>query len=202
MNLPYLKILKDLPPPPQWLLDRIDTSDRPNYEAFNTEAKDGHMQIVEVEDWQRQEYKWLKPMTSNKNARHIFDDEITQWMLENIADNFNTKNSGWMYFDEEQLPHTDLTREWALLYNVYTGGDNVELCFWQEPGQPVHRTDGYKTWDNTDGLNLLECIKGPFHCWYLMHTTAIHSVRGMSSSRLNLQLSFDHGTIPSVLKEE
>ena len=68
-----------------------------------------------------------------------------------------------MYFDEEQLPHTDLTREWSLLYNVFTGGDDVELCFWQEPGHPIHRTDGYKTWPSTDGLELLECVKGPLH---------------------------------------
>lgn len=200
MTIPYFKILSDLPPPPKWLLDQIDTSERPDYKAFNTHAENGHMEIIKTEDWERQEYTWLKPMTTNGNARHIFNEEQTQWMLDNISSNFNTKNSGWMYFDEPQLCHTDLTREWALLYNVSTGGDDVELCFWQEEGYPIHRTDGFKTWDTTDGLILLDSIKGPFNCWYLIHTTAIHSVRGMSDKRLNLQLSFDHGTVPSVLK--
>ena len=65
MNLPYFKILDNLPPPPQWLLDQIDVNERPDYEAFNPDADQGHMEIKKTEDWKRQEYKWLKPMTSN-----------------------------------------------------------------------------------------------------------------------------------------
>ena len=201
MSLPYFKIL-DLPEPPQWLLDTIDQSKRPDFAAFNPDAEHGHMGINAASDWKGQQYQWIKPMHSNRNARHLFESNATEWLLENISRNFNTKNSGWMYFDEEQLPHTDLTREWTILYNVDTGGDDVELSFWQEPGYPIHRTTGHQTWDNCDGLTLLETINGPFNCWYLMHTTCIHSVKNMSATRLNLQLSFDHGTIPDVLHEK
>ena len=198
MNFPYFKIL-DLPPPPQWLLDTIDQSARPEYDKFNPDAKHGHMGITNVDDWKHQQYKWIKPMHSNNNARHLFDLSATEWLLKNISKNFNTENSGWMFFDEEQLPHTDLTREWTILYNVESGGDKVELSFWQEPGHPIHRTTGHQTWDNTDSLTPLEKINGPFNCWYLMHTTCIHAVTNMSSVRLNLQLSYNHGTIPDVL---
>jgi hypothetical protein len=128
-----------------------------------------------------------------------FTPDATQWLLDNVASNFNTENSGWVYFNQEQLPCNDLTKEWSLIFNVYPGGDDVELCFWQEPGQPIRRTDGYKTWDTTDGLDLLKRIKGPFDHWYIMHNTCIHSVRNMQGSQLNLQLNFDHGIIPSVL---
>lgn len=199
MSLPYFKIL-DLPAPPQWLLDTIDRSKRPNYSAFNPDADQGHMGINEVSDWKGQHYQWIKPMHSNRNARHLFEQRATEWLLENISANFNTDNSGWMFFDEEQLPHTDLTREWTILYNVDSGGDEVELSFWQESGHPVHRTTGHQTWDSTDGLILLESIKGPFNCWYLMHTVCIHAVTNMSDVRLNLQLSYDKGTIPDVLQ--
>jgi hypothetical protein len=198
-TLPYFKILENLPPPPQWLLDTIDPTDRPDYAAFNLDADQGHLALKDQQDWKDQNYKWLKPMVSNRNARHLFEPEATDWLLSNISKNFNTKNSGWMYFDEEQLPHTDLTREWTILYNIDTGGEDVELSFWQEPGHPVRRTTGHQTWDNCDGLTLLETIKGPFNCWYLMHTNCIHSVKNMTSTRLNLQLSFDHGTVPDVL---
>ena len=202
MTLPYFKILKDLPPPPQWLLDTIDPTDRPDYSAFNVTADQGHLALEAQSDWTNQSYKWLKPMVSNRNSRHLFEPEANEWTLKNICGNFNTKNSGWMYFDEEQLPHTDLTREWTILYNIDTGGDDVELSFWQEPGYPIHRTTGHQTWDNCDGLTLLETINGPFNCWYVMHTTCIHSVKNMSATRLNLQLSFDHGTIPDVFREK
>ena len=198
MDLPYFKIL-DLPAPPQWLLDTIDRSSRPEYSKFNPNAEHGHMGIVSVEDWKDQSYKWIKPMHSNKNARHLFEPAATEWLLENISANFNTNNSGWMFFDEEQLPHTDLTREWTILYNVDSGGDDVELSFWQEPGHPIHRTTGHQTWDSTDGLTLVEAINGPFNCWYLMHTTCIHAVKKMSGVRLNLQLSYNQGVIPDVL---
>ena len=198
MDLPYFKIL-DLPQPPQWLLDTIDRSSRPEYDKFNPDAEHGHMGIVGVEDWKDQSYKWIKPMHSNKNARHLFEPRATEWLLENISSNFNTNNSGWMFFDEEQLPHTDLTREWTILYNVDSGGNDVELSFWQEPGQPVHRTTGHQTWDSTDGLILLEAINGPFDCWYLMHTDCIHAVKKMSGVRLNLQLSYNRGVIPDAL---
>lgn len=198
MNFPYFKIL-DLPHPPQWLLDTIDQSARPEYDKFNPDAEHGHMGITDVTDWKHQQYKWIKPMHSNKNARHLFDPLATEWLLKNISGNFNTDNSGWMFFDEEQLPHTDLTREWTILYNVESGGNDVELSFWQEPGHPIHRTTGHQTWDNTDNLILLEKINGPFNCWYLMHTSCIHAVKNMSAVRLNLQLSYNHGTIPDVL---
>lgn len=129
-------------------------------------------------------------MASNKNVRQHFNDDFIHWIKRNITSEFQSGNSGVMYFDEPQLPHTDVTRDFVLLYNLETGGQDSQLCFWQEKGQKLLR-ERMVTVARGPSLQLVDSIKGPFDCWYIVNSRIIHSVEQVSGLRLNLQISFD-----------
>ena len=185
----YFKVLHNLPHPPDWMIERIDMRYRPDMELFSPTDTE-YVAIDEVTDWQAQDYNWIKPMASNKNLRYRFNTEDEQWINDNITSEFERANSGVMFFDHEQLPHTDTTRKYVLLYNIETGGPNATLSFWQELGHSINRTRGLAV-DRGEHLELLESITGPDRCWYLLNTQVLHSVEGVSERRTNLQVSFE-----------
>jgi hypothetical protein len=184
----YYKVL-DLPSPPAELIDKIDRVYRPDLGLFKSDNLD-YLSIDKTDDWQDQTYNWIKPMASNQNIRYRFNDEYTQWVRENIIDTFEENNSGVMFFDKEQLPHTDTTREFVLLYNIETGGPDATLSFWQEDGHPVLRERGLAV-ERSSHLKLLDKIQGPHNCWYILNTQVIHSVENVTSRRTNFQVSFN-----------
>src|SRR5215470_10492014 len=129
-------------------------------------------------------------MPSNKNKRQRFDEEFTDWIRENVVAEFHFANSGVMFFDEPQLPHTDTTRDFVLLYNVSCGGADTRVCFWQERGQPLLR-ERMLAFTPGPHLELIDSVSGPFETWYLMNARILHSVENMTGVRVNLQVSFD-----------
>lgn len=129
-------------------------------------------------------------MASNGNVRQHFNVDFIQWIKQNITSEFQSANSGVMFFDEPQLPHTDVTRDFVLLYNLETGGGASELCFWQEEGHNICRERMIAIKKGPD-LRLLDRVKGPFDCWYIVNSRIIHSVENTIGLRLNLQISFD-----------
>lgn len=193
----YCKLLSHLPKPPMELVEKIDRVYRPDLQKFSTKDTD-YLKIDRTEDWNHQEYNWIKPMASNNNVRHHFKQEYLDWIKENITDTFDESNSGVMFFDTPQLPHTDTTRKFVLLYNVETGGPDASLVFWQENGYPVHRERGLAV-ERGNHLTELERINGPTGCWYLMNTQVLHSVEGVSERRLNLQISFKENYPANIL---
>jgi len=137
-------------------------------------------------------------MASNGNVRHYFDEESLSWIRENITSEFHATNSGVMFFDEPQLPHTDVTRDYVLLYNIQSGGPDSQLCFWQEAGQPLVR-QRMLTAERGPNLKLVERVNGPFERWYIVNAKVIHSVENITGLRLNLQVSFDVG-LPDLFR--
>lgn len=129
-------------------------------------------------------------MASNQNIRQRFDDDVIEWIKENICREFHAENSGVMFFDEPQLPHTDVTRDYVLLYNLETGGANSELCFWREKSQDLRRERALAV-ERGSRLELIDRVNGPFDCWYMVNARVIHSVENVTGLRLNLQISFD-----------
>ncbi len=183
------RILPNLPPPPQSLVERIDRSFRPEQRLFNP-ADDRHLRLEESGDWRRQRYDWIQPMASNRNMRRQFESDWLAWVRENVTTEFQEANSGIMFFDEPQLPHTDFTRDFVLLYNIDVGGNDAKLCFWQEREHPVHRERSLAV-PRGSHLLLLDSVSGPWNVWYLMNTRVLHSVESQSGQRLNIQVSFD-----------
>lgn len=192
----YCRLLTHLPPPPKELVDKIDRIYRPNLENFSS-VNSEHLKIDSADDWKNQEYNWIKPMASNTNVRHHFKQEYLEWIRNNITAEFDEHNSGVMFFDTSQLPHTDTTRKFVLLYNVETGGPDASLVFWQENNRAIYRERGLAV-DRGSHLKELERISGPKNCWYLMNTQVLHSVENVTERRLNLQISFQE-TYPKDL---
>ena len=185
----YCQILPHLPPPPPWLTERYNPSRRPAPDKF-TATEGPYVGLKERQDWKQQSYDWIQPMASNRNVRHHFDEVSLEWVRKNLVSEFAEKNSGLMFFDETQLPHTDSTRDFVLLYNVETGGPDTELCFWQEVGQPIFR-QRMTTSERGPHLKKIFSLKGPSQCWYLMNTMVLHSVENVTGLRINWQISFE-----------
>lgn len=183
----YCRLLTHLPPPPDELVNKIDRVYRPSLNKFSNVDSD-HLKIDRVDDWKDQDYDWIKPMASNTNVRHHFKQEYLDWIKTNITNDFDESNSGVMFFDTAQLPHTDTTRKFVLLYNVEIGGEDARLVFWQEQGYPILRDRGLAV-ERGAHLKEIESIPGPSG-WYLMNTQVLHSVENVTSRRLNLQVSF------------
>lgn len=192
----YCRLLTHLPKPPNALVEKIDRVYRPNLEKFSRDSD--HVRIDRTEDWANQEYNWIKPMASNNNVRHHFKQEYLDWIRKNITAEFDESNSGVMFFDTPQLPHTDTTRKFVLLYNVETGGPDASLVFWQQENHPILRERGLAV-ERDATLKELERINGPKVCWYLMNTQVLHSVEGVSERRLNLQISFKENYPADIL---
>jgi len=193
------KVLPDLPEPPTWLIDRIDRAYRPGTERYSPDSRE-YLSIRRSTDWRKQSYDWIQPMASNGNVRHYFDEESLAWVRENISDEFQLTNSGVMFFDEPQLPHTDVTRDFVLLYNIQSGGPQSKLCFWREEGQSLVR-ERMVAVERGPNLKLVDSVYGPFNNWYIVNAKIIHSVEGVSGLRLNLQVSFDV-EIPALFRNK
>jgi hypothetical protein len=191
------KMLPDLPPPPETFLKNIDHFFRPEQQKFSPQ-NDLFLGVKSKEDWRNQEYEWIQPMASNKNKRHRFNETFTNWIAENITPEFQHKNSGVMFFDEMQLPHTDLTRDFVLLYNLKNGGDKAKICFWQEENKEVYR-ERMLALNRGSHLKLLDEMQSHENCWYLINARVLHSVENVSDLRVNLQISFENDLPKSIL---
>jgi hypothetical protein len=52
----------------------------------------------------------------------------------------------------------------------------------------------------TENLDLVETIKGPHDCWYIVNTRILHSVENVVYPRINLQISFEKN-LPTSLED-
>lgn len=188
------KLLPNLPRIPDYILSQLDISSRPDDSSV--------LQLTQSTDWKNQIYEWIRFPTGDAShrARKVFNQEIVKWMLENISDNFNTKNAGWQYFDIQHIPHTDITREWVLLYNLEVGGPDVDLVFYQEPGKQLVNERGVDFDDYNHLFEVMRVPSPPAHSWFMINSQVIHGIQNQQSTRINIQLSYDHGVFPRLLK--
>lgn len=173
-------MLPDLPKPPKWLLDQVNLSASP--EANNT----GYLQMEPLTDWNG--YNGPAAL----NVRVLFNDEYITWLKENITDDFENASLNYVTGPpsvQTTTPHRDFTRDYVLIYNVDTGGDDVKLEFWQEKGKSLVRGPGEACGRRAD-LELVDTVTGPTDCWYLTNATILHSTDNMTRQRVNLQVSF------------
>jgi len=84
------------------------------------------------------------------------------------------------------------------MYNLRTGGDDAELCFWQEEGKELIRERAAQCGEYQK-LKLVDSILGPANVWYLTNTRVLHSTENVKGLRLNLQISFDTAVPESIL---
>jgi hypothetical protein len=130
--------------------------------------------------------------TSFVGRHYSVTEELTDWIRNNINDQFN--DIGLRITDGDRtksnsIAHTDLTRSYTLLYNLDNADGHINI--WQEKGSPlIINTPGYVVKDYRR-LEMIEQIKTPNHVWYLLNSRILHSVENTTRSRINIQIGFD-----------
>ena len=129
--------------------------------------------------------------------RYDISAELKSWVDNNITADYKNIGISCMWDASVNLPHTDHTRDATMIYLFRTGGDTVETKFWRRKGYPIHHENKDPTYQYNssqpttyDDLDLLDSIIVPANQWYILDACCIHSVEGMSDSRISLQLGF------------
>lgn len=147
-----------------------------------------------------------RPRTATKNGqtvehsrydRYDISAELKSWVDNNITADYKNIGISCMWGASVNLPHTDHTRDATMIYLFHTGGEAVETKFWQRKGYPIHHENKDPTYQYNssqpttyDDLDLLDSIIVPANQWYILDACCIHSVEGMTDSRISLQLGF------------
>ena len=94
-------------------------------------------------------------------------------------------------------PHVDPDRNTVWMYVIEPGGNNVETVWYQEIGQAVYRPDMQETTESY--LNSAKCdysqlvelerFQIPQYTWVAIDSSVIHSVEGLTSNRLAIQVT-------------
>lgn len=177
-------VLKNLPPVPQHFVDAaldlkqfVDT-DRPE---------------DNLDDW----YKSRKLIIDGREepvtyqTRLDINREFYDWVHENIHPegfdcgvSFTNGRLG-----RHQGPHTDLTRDFTLLYLVEPGGANTATYFYEEEGKPIVRTRRQDVCNDFSKLRVLERVQFPLGQWVMLNAMVLHGVQDIETVRVSFQVS-------------
>ena len=126
-------------------------------------------------------------------TRMDVNQEFYKWVHENIDEtgfdcgvSFTSAHRG-----NFQGPHTDLTRDFTLLYLIEPGGPNTETVFYREKGQPFQRSQRQVAPTNLNDLEVLERVKFPVGQWTLLNVMALHGVENIETCRISFQISLN-----------
>ena len=118
--------------------------------------------------------------------------ELTEWINNNIYSNYNKIGIKHAKGSTEHPfigIHTDATRQYVLQYNLASAGG--VLYYWQEHNQPLIRDRRINLCDY-EQVTLIEKCEIPDNTWHIINAMALHSVEGITGTRINIQLSLDH----------
>lgn len=115
--------------------------------------------------------------------------ELITWVNSTITQEYLHVSACKMYGERHNAPHTDTTRDYTLIYLTDLGGSAVSTVFYQEQGYDLHRPRHCHP--NYDNLNKLAEYHLEPRNWYLLDSTIIHSVEGIESTRMSIQVGFD-----------
>lgn len=129
--------------------------------------------------------------------RFEISEELKHWVDTNITDSYKNIGISHMWGASVNLPHTDHTRDVTMLYVFRPGGPSVETRFWQRQGYPIHHENKDNNYHYNedqpttyDDLILIDSVILESQQWYILDARCIHSVEGMTGSRISLQLGF------------
>lgn len=129
--------------------------------------------------------------------------ELLNWVHENISDRIKTV---WVQTIKGGNfgPHIDgpgrtsgSRRYFNLMYIIDPGGDNVLTHFYK----PIDSNIGDKTVFSNDEVVLKETFHYKPNTWNLMTNQEIHSVEGVTGTRLGLSISFYNPDLPQKFKD-
>jgi hypothetical protein len=135
-----------------------------------------------------------KSITSTQSLRFNINEEWIKWIQDNIYADAEVTSSGIAVTHGSRYhgPHCDATRNYALIYLLDAGGDNVETVFWQEHGYPIVRprvsaADQLFVSDYSH-LTEIDRVCYPVNKWVLMNTRILHGVENIESTRIAYQV--------------
>lgn len=137
-------------------------------------------------------------------VRYPITEKLQQWLDQNIKKTYHRVII--MKCDTAETSdtfscHTDITREWALIYYHKAGGDESSLNYYQESGYDVirgldHRCNDYNK------LTKIASFYPKEKEWWLVKTDVLHDVKGMNQDRITLQLSYWNHTVPDMTQNQ
>ena len=188
MTKDELVIFPDLPPLPQNLIESDDFY-TPTVVKIQSQRKTGCTKNgVEV--------------AHAAYNRYEVSQKVKDWVHENITRDYN--NIGYSVLEGTSCPHSDVSRDWTLIWLFETGGPDVETVFWRQEGQPYYpktlETKQPTTYDNL--IELCKC-RLPKGQWVLLNAQCLHSVENVKDvHRKALQIGFlDNSPVIAKLKD-
>jgi hypothetical protein len=178
------RILNQLPDIPQHFIDAA--KDLTKFVDTETE-----------EDNLSDSYKSRKLIINGKElpvtyqTRLDINKEFYGWCYENIHPegfdcgvSFTSSRKG-----NYQGPHTDLTRDYTLLYLIEPGGPDTETVFYWEYDKPIVREKRQEVCNDFSKLVEIERVKFPLNKWVILNTMILHGVEKITDCRVSFQVS-------------
>ena len=125
-------------------------------------------------------------------------EQLVDWVKTNITKNFI--HVGSAESDPVKTicgPHLDMSRNYTAIYPIHTGGEEVFTIFYRlKSGEnPLNR----QYYLNYDELEEIDRVVIPAETWCVLNSKCIHSVEGLTSSRLTLQIGlWDYVGLPDL----
>jgi len=130
------------------------------------------------------------PVPQDQHARFAISPELKSWVDANIRNDYVNIGISYMWDGSAYLPHTDATRDIALIYVFETGGPDVRTVFYKfKNSDQLHQKNQCWPTDLDELEELESVIVGPQR-WAVLDGLVIHSVEGRTGPRIGLQLGF------------
>ena len=202
----YYKIL-DIPQLPQELEDQVwDLYNNPNKKHFNTHENDEYHNQVRPDLQHRPRLDDARTRLNGqvlktvRSHRYHLPQQVHDWIVSYFGNEYTDLSLSVTDNGPDKtilIPHTDCTREFLIIYTLDQGGNDVELKFWQEHGEPLYRE--MRTFpDNYDRLTQVNSVKWPDRTWVMLNTNIIHSVENILAHRIQIHMGLWARHMPEV----
>jgi hypothetical protein len=139
-----------------------------------------------------------KEIMSVSIDRYKMSKSLNHWLLTHVHPNPQRQHiSLYNAASQSMGPHVDSDRDKVWMYVINPGGKKVETVWYHEHNQPVSRPDMQDISTNYMGgaicdyskLIELERFELPSHVWVEINSSIIHSVEGLETNRLAIQIT-------------
>lgn len=137
------------------------------------------------------------------NIRFDLNQAADDWVRENICKTHDGAFVNVVYQTDEggatTAPiHTDMSRDWVLIYLLETSNPDQSTKFWREKGQPIVRDRSIflNHWDDCEKIGE---VSFELHKWYFMNARVLHSIHniiGDRRGRIAIQVKIDDPLTP------
>lgn len=197
------KLLTFLPPPPL-AFQAVDLHWQPSDPSVTTtgveEKENRATDEYLVAMPERRRVRWYGTLsTGATHRRRPVSAEFETWVRQNIVTDFIDAGVSYAAGGPTSGAHTDISRDFSLIWLLDPGGDDAALGIWRhrDPKMPLVWDRHVNFFDSDDLVNLA-ILPGNPGGWYLLNAKILHSVEGLSRSRVGLQVSLQNDPWPDV----